>query len=198
MAWQVVGTVLVGIAVGHFLLPAAAVGILDTIVTYALAGMVLCVGIDIGRNKEIWQRMRNLGGKVLLVPLCVVCGTMAGAGIGALFMHLPLKELLAVAAGLGWYSLSGVLIAQIYSVELGTIAFLANVFREIIAFMSIPFLARYISGVVSIAPGGATTMDSTLPLITKTTNPQIGFIAFLNGLVLSAIVPFLVPFILQW
>jgi len=51
--------------------------------------------------------------------------------------------------------------------KLGAIAFLANLFREIVTFFVLPVVAKYFGGVTSIAPGGATTMDVTLPLIQR-------------------------------
>jgi len=43
---------------------------------------------------------------------------------------------------------------------------LADVVRELRALVLIPVLVTYTGKLVAIAPGGATTMDSTLPLIT--------------------------------
>jgi len=133
---------------------------------------------------------------VLLVPAAVAAGSLLGAGLAAPVLAMPLKEVLAVGAGLGWYSLSGPLIAQIYNAELGTIAFLANMSRELLAFVIIPLVARIAGSVAAIAPGGATAMDSTLPVVTKVTDSKTGLMAFVSGLVLTLVVPVLIPFIL--
>jgi len=37
-------------------------------------------------------------------------------------------------------------------------------------------------------------MDTTLPLIAKATNPEIAIISFINGVILSSLVPVLVTF----
>lgn len=198
MVKLIILTVAVGIAAGRWLLPPAWAGQVDLVVTYALALMVFGVGIDIGRNRETWRRIRQMGFKILLVPFAIVGGSLAGAAMTKLFLAMPLKDILAVGAGLGWYSLSGILIAKMHSVELGATAFLANVFRELLAFILIPVIVGYVGKIAAIAPGGATTMDSTLPLITKVTDTHTGLIAFMSGLVLTAAVPFLVPFILTW
>ncbi len=46
---------------------------------------------------------------------------------------------------------------------------------------------------VAISPGGATTMNTTLPLIARTINTDTTVIAIVNGTVLSGLVPLLVP-----
>lgn len=196
MAGYIALTVIFGAITGHFIIPASARPIIENLVTYALAFMVFTVGIDIGANRSAWKQIRQLGYRILLVPVCVVVGSLLGAGLATIVLTMPLKEVLAVGAGLGWYSLSGVLIAKIYSVELGATAFLANVFREILAFVIIPVVVTYCGKIAAIAPGGATTMDSTLPLITKLTDSHTGVVAFLNGLILSFIVPLLIPLFL--
>lgn len=198
MAYYVAIAVAGGILMGWAVLPTAVVAALDGFITALLAFLVFVVGMDIGRNREVWPRIRQLGGKVLLVPLAVAVGSLGGASIAGLFLAMPLKEILAVGAGFGWYSLSGIMIANTYSVELGTVAFLANVARELMAFVLIPFLVAYVGKLAAIAPGGATTMDSTLPLITRVTDTQTALIAFISGLLLTGAVPVLIPLILAW
>jgi len=58
-------------------------------------------------------------------------------------------------------------------------------------------LVKYLGRLISIAPGGATTMDVTLPLIKKTAGDEMVLPALINGIVLSALVPILVPLFLK-
>lgn len=196
LVYLIIVTVFIGIIAGRFIVPDDFAPMLEQIVTYALALMVFGVGMDIGRNRKALRSLKSLGWRVLFVPLAVAGGSLAGAAVGTAVLDMSLNEVLAVGAGLGWYSLSGVLIAKMYSVELGAIAFLANVFRELLAFILIPVLVGYVGNLAAIAPGGATTMDSTLPLITKVTDPQTALIAFMSGFVLTTFIPFLIPFLL--
>ena len=196
MVYIIIGTVLIGILAGRFIIPEFFAPALELVVTYALALMIFGVGIDIGRSRNALSSLKKLGWRVLLVPLAVAGGSLIGAASATFVLEMSLKEVLAVGAGLGWYSLSGVLIAQMYSVELGTIAFLSNVFRELLAFILIPILVGCVGKLAAIAPGGATTMDSTLPLIKKVTDPQTALIAFTSGFVLTAFIPFLIPVLL--
>lgn len=192
----IVAAVLSGIAIGWMLPSVMSSDILDKVVTYILAVMLFGVGISIGHNRRELIRIKEVGLRIVLVPLAIAGGSLLGASIGSLFFTMSLKEVLVVGAGFGWYSLSSVLITQLYSAELGAIAFLANVFRELMAFVLIPFLAIHVGKIVAIAPGGATTMDSTLPIIAKMTDTSTAMIAFVSGLILTTMVPFLIPLLL--
>lgn len=169
----------------------------DAITTYALCVLLFSVGIDLGRNREGWLRLKTLGTKIVLVPLSIAVGSIVGAVLVGFLVMMPFNEAAAVGAGFGWYSLSGVLIARVYNVEVGTIAFLANVFRELIAIILMPVLARKWGGYVTFAPGGATTMDTTLPIVNKAAGPDIALVAFISGVLLSTLVPFLVPLLIN-
>lgn len=191
MVYSIPAAIVIGFLAGSYLEQESAW--VDGIVTYSLALMVFLVGVDIGRNRKVWADIRSLGFRIATVPLAIATGSIAGAAAAGLMLAMPMTEAAAVGAGFGWYSLSGVLLAKLHSVELGTTAFIANVIRELLAFVTIPFLARGSNPLTAIAPGGATTMDSTLPLITKLTDARTSLIAFLSGLILTALVPVLVP-----
>ncbi|GMB01167.1 lysine exporter LysO family protein [Pelosinus sp. IPA-1] len=192
----IVAAVLAGISLGWLLPSVINSQVLDNVITYVLAAMLFGVGISIGHNRRELVKIKAVGWRILLVPLAIAAGSLLGASIASLFFNMSLKEVLVVGAGFGWYSLSSVLITQLYNAELGAIAFLANVFRELMAFVLIPFLAIHVGKVVAIAPGGATTMDSTLPIIAKMTDTSTAMIAFVSGLILTTLVPFLIPLLL--
>jgi len=127
----------------------------------------------------------------------VAAGSLIGAvALGLLGGVVP-GEAALVGAGFGWYSLSAVLIAQGYDLTLGTLALLTNVFREFLAILLIPAVARRLGKAAAVAPGGATAMDVTLPIIAAHTDSQTAILAFYSGTVLSALVPVVIPFILQ-
>jgi len=96
---------------------------------------------------------------------------------------------LAIASGFGWYSLSAVIISKSLGADFGSIAFLANMFREVLSIVFIPLIAKYMGGFVCIAPAGATSMDTTLPIIDKYGGDEAAVVAFIHGFVLSALVP---------
>lgn len=133
-----------------------------------------------------------MGLKVLLVPLMVAIGSIVGSVIGGSILGMPFNESGAIGAGFGWYSLSAIELAK-HSAELGTLAFITNVSREIIAIITIPLIAKYIGKLESIAPGGATSMDTTLPIVSNATDGNTAVISFITGVSLSLLVPILVP-----
>ncbi len=73
------------------------------------------------------------------------------------------------------------------------VGFLTNVFREILAFVFIPIIAKRIGFLETIAAGAAISMDTGLPLITKNTNQEVALISFISGVIISLSVTVLVP-----
>ncbi len=193
----IVISVIIGIVLGITVLKNSYLPTIEIITTYALAALLFGVGVDIGLNKEAFYELKVLGFKIILIPILIVIGTLLGTYLASLVLNMVAKEAMAVGAGFGWYSLSAVLITKIHSVELGSVAFLTNVFRELLTIISLPFVVKYIGKIPSIGPGGATTMDVTLPLIKKVSGEEIAVPAFISGVVLSSLVPILVPFILN-
>lgn len=196
MTWLIILSVGVGFVAGFFLDPVLAAG-LDQISTIALAALLLGIGIDLGSNQKIWEGLRTKGWRILLIPLAVALGTLLATGLVAPLIGLRLNEGTAVGAGFGWYSLSGVILAKLYSDEIGALAFLTNVFRELMAVLLMPLLAKHIGYITTIAAGGATSMDTTLPLISSVTDQETTLYAFVSGAVLSSLVPLLVPLFIR-
>ncbi|MGM0411356.1 MAG: lysine exporter LysO family protein [Bacillota bacterium] len=196
MTYMIVFSVIIGIFLGLFFLPPGLLDIMDSITTFALAALLFGVGVDLGKNKEIFSELKTLGWHILALPFLVAIGSILGAIIIGAFIGFSSNEAAAVGAGFGWYSLSGVILGELHSVELGSLAFLANVFRELITIISLPFIVKYFGKLTSIAPGGATTMDVTLPVIKETAGEEVVIPAFFSGAVLSILVPILVPFLL--
>ena len=75
---------------------------------------------------------------------------------------------------------------------LGTIALLANISREILTLLAAPLLVRWFGNLAPISAGGATTMDTTLPIITRTAGQQFVVVSIFHGFVVDFSVPFLV------
>jgi uncharacterized membrane protein YbjE (DUF340 family) len=187
----------VGVCLGYWVIPTNLTGYFDQLTTVALFILLFGVGIDLGQQRETWHRLYKMGWRVILVPLLVAVGSLVGAVLVGFALGMPINESSAVGAGFGWYSLSGVLIAKIYTMELGTIAFITNIVRELMALLLIPLVAKYVGNYSAIAPGGATTMDTTLPVIAKSTDADTAVVAFINGTVLTALVPILVPLLIR-
>ena len=170
---------------------------LNPLIDLGLCLLLFFVGIDIGKSKGILTELKKSGLRIVILPLSIVVGTLVGGAFSSLFIDLSLIEASAVSAGLGWYSLSAIELSK-HSAELGSIAFLSNVSREIMAIIAIPFIGKYIGHHETIAAAGATSMDTLLPIITKNTSSGIAVISFFTGVVLSSLVPILVPLIISF
>ncbi|MGM0498884.1 MAG: lysine exporter LysO family protein [Bacillota bacterium] len=198
MTILIFSSVVIGILAGYFLLNGGETVFLDSITNYSLAVLLFGVGIDIGASREIIEDLRIMGWKLIVIPILIAVGSILGAVMTGLIFNFSAGESAAVGAGFGWYSLSGVLISKLHSAELGSLAFLTNVFRELMTVMVLPLVAKYFGSLASIAPGGATTMDVTLPLVKESGGEAVVIPAFISGAVLSTLVPILVPLFLNF
>lgn len=196
MSFKIILAVVAGIGAGYFILPGEMLQYTDYILDIGLCLLLFFVGIDIGKNKGVLEKIKKIGFRVLLVPVMIIIGSIFGSIIAGFILGMPVNEAGAVGAGLGWYSLSSMMLVT-YSSKLSALAFISNVTREIIALLTIPFISKYIGHIESIAPAGATSMDTSLPLIAKSTNPQTAIIAFISGVIVSTSVPLLVSVIIK-
>ncbi|PID55504.1 hypothetical protein CSB45_15700 [candidate division KSB3 bacterium] len=178
---------------GLFPIPAE-LGKMSSWVLYLL---MFLVGMGIGGDENSLNILKESSLKIILVPLAVIAGSLGGAALLSLVFHsMPLDEILAVSAGFGYYSLSSLFITELRGETAGTIALLANIMREIFTLLASPFLARYTGPLGPIASGGATSMDTSLPIITLYSGPSYVLVSLFSGIVLTIAVPFLVPFLL--
>lgn len=165
---------------------------------YVLYILMFFVGVTIGGDTTAWKMIKSVRGRIFFVPLSIIIGTLTGVGLVSLGMKdISLKESLAVGAGFGYYSLSSILITEISGETLGIIALLSNIFREIITLVASPLFATYCHKLAPIASGGATSMDTTLPIIIKTAGKNYAVISIVSGTILTILVPFIVTFILK-
>jgi uncharacterized membrane protein YbjE (DUF340 family) len=164
---------------------------------YSLYALMFFVGIGIGADGNALNIIRKTKIKIVLVPLCIILGSLLGATITSFFIpEISMVQAMAVAAGFGYYSLSSIFITEISGETLGVIALLSNISREIITLLATPFFVKHFGKLAGIASGGATSMDTCLPIISESTGKEWAIIAVFSGVVLTIIVPFLVPFIL--
>ena len=169
----------------------------DNYGSYALYLLMFLAGVSIGSDRNSWTVLATHNYKIIWVPVTIIVGTMAGSTLVALILpSLTLRESLAVGSGFGYYSLSSVFITQLHSHSLGVVALLSNIFREVATLLATPILVRYFGKLAGIASGGATAMDTTLPVISRYSGKEYAIIAVFSGIVLTILVPFLVTFIL--
>lgn len=162
---------------------------------YALCALMFCVGMSIGNDPHTMRNFRSLNVRLMLLPLFTILGTLCGAAVAALVLtSRSLPECMAVGSGFAYYSLSSIFITEYKGVELGTIALLSNISREIITLLCAPLLVRFFGPLAPIASGGATTMDTTLPVIIRYSGREYAILSIFHGFIVDFSVPFLVTF----
>ncbi len=167
----------------------------NDITMYVLYLLMFQVGL-----KDILCSIRP---KLLLVPLATIIGTLtASALVSLLITKWSVFDCLAVGSGFAYYSLSSILITELkeaslgvqMATELGTIALIANIIREIMALLGAPLFVKYFGRLAPICAGGATTMDTTLPIITRYSGKDLVFVSIFHGILVDFTVPFFVSF----
>ena len=170
-------SVIIGILGGLFFKNGFILENIDSFISLGLFLLLFFVGMDIGNNNEVFNQLRNMSKKILLLPIITILGSLIGGAIASYFISLSLGESIAISSGMGWYSFSAIELSKI-NAHLGGVAFLSNVLRELSAILFIPFIAKKIGSYESVATAGATAMDSVLPVINKSNPPDVAIIAF--------------------
>lgn len=170
----------------------------DDIAKWILYALLFFVGIQIGSSKNMFTAVKRFGWRITLVPLATTVGTFAGVAlISMLLPHRSLSDCLSVGAGFAYYSLSSILISEFRGPELGTVALLANIMREFIVLICTPWMVKYFGKLSPICAGGATTMDTTLPVITRYSGSDYVIVALFHGMIIDFSVPLWVSFFLN-
>ncbi|MDP2874704.1 MAG: lysine exporter LysO family protein [Holophaga sp.] len=160
----------------------------DAVGDWLLRLLLLSIGFDLGVELHKLD-FRKLALPMLLVPFFNILFSLGCGLVFSLFTRLSVRESLLLYSGLGWYSLSSVLIAGHGMALLAILAFIHNVFRELLTIVTVPFIAR-ISPYLPIYLGGATAMDVTLPFIQKYCGREYTLVAFYSGVICSlAVIP---------
>lgn len=171
----------------------------DAISKWVLYALLFFVGIQIGSSKNVLSVVRSYGFRIAMVPIATTVGTFAGVALVSLILsHRSLTDCLSVGAGFAYYSLSSILISEYRGAELGTVALLANIMREFVVLILAPWLVKYFGKLAPICAGGATTMDTTLPIITKFSGTNYVVIALFHGMIIDFTVPLWVSFFLSF
>ena len=186
------GALALGVAYGLAGVPLAPVDFVADHSDAVLFALMFLVGISVGGSRGLLGKLRQYHVRVLIVPAGIVIGSVLGGLACAPLVGMSLPEGAAVASGLGWYSLAGVMMTDIAGAKAGSITFLANLLRELVSFFSIPWIAKHLNYPTCIAPAGATSEDTTLPMLVRCTNGETVVLSVLNGVICSALVPVLI------
>ena len=168
---------------------------------YILYALMFQVGISIGSNKTLKELVGALRWKMLIIPVGTVVGTLLVSALASLLLsRWSVFDCMAVGSGFAYYSLSSILITQFktpsvglqLATELGTIALLANIFREMMSLLGAPLIRKYFGKLAPISAAGVNSMDVVLPVITLCSGKEMIPIAILHGILIDMSVPFFV------
>ncbi|ENX22734.1 hypothetical protein F892_01976 [Acinetobacter vivianii] len=162
---------------------------------YLLLIFIFLIGVELAFTQfdRSW-----LSWKILLVPVAAFIGSCLAAIVNYFILsnHYSLNEVMALAQGYGWYSMSGILFTELHSAKLGGIALLTDLFREIFAILLMYCLGwRFPRSAISSA--GATSMDVTLAMVKQSCGTHYVPHAMMSGLILSLLAPLLISLFLS-
>jgi len=186
-----VGSLIAGLALSSLDLNGVTADQVSSLVDILLMVFVFIVSVDVGAGLDR-RTVSSLGKDALLLSAGTVMGSLM---VGLAFSFVPslgMKGALAASLGMGWYTLDGPLVTASLGALAGATGFLSNFLRELFTFFAYPVFKRRLGGRSSISLGGATTMDTTLTVISAVGGEEVAALSFLHGVIITILVPFLV------
>ncbi|MFI3315201.1 MAG: lysine exporter LysO family protein [Rikenellaceae bacterium] len=161
--------------------------------SYVLYVMIICVGMSIGGDIKLLDATKKYGYRIFLPPVATIVGTLGGALIlGICWSGRSVVDCLTVSSGFGYYSISSIITTELRGEELGVVSLISNVCREVFTLLFTPLLVVAFGKVAPICSGGATTIGTTLPIITTFSGKEFAIVAIFHGFVIDLLMPFIV------
>jgi len=171
--------------------------------------LLFFIGISVSDELGKLREASALAGKVARLLFSTVIGSAIGGllsgvaialsssldEVGCFSLICVVKYSTAISLGMGWYTFTGVLLST-HSYFLGFLGFTSNLLRELLTFAIYPLLPEKLLA-SGISMGGATTMDTTLPIIHRFGGPKVSLLAFVHGAVLTLIIPIILPLVIS-
>lgn len=162
----------------------------SSIIKISLLSMLFFIGIQL-RTSNLSIKHILLNRKGIMTTMIVIISCLLGGFIFSLIYKLPNFQGLAMASGYGFYSLSGSLIKEAYGPLMGNVTLLNDVLREVVALTIIPLtITRFKYATLGVS--GATSMDFTLPMLTRGAGLTIVAPAIVQGFLLSLLPPIII------
>ncbi|MEM3770025.1 MAG: lysine exporter LysO family protein [Candidatus Bathyarchaeia archaeon] len=156
---------------------------------FSLIVLLFLMGLLFAVDEKAVAKMRQAKFKILVFPLAVALGSIIGGLVGGTILRINIFASMGVCAGYGWYTLAGPLAGQLFGLEWGALGFTVNLLRELVTIV-FASLAAKLDRYAPIAMGGATAMDTTLPIIVRYCGQDTLITAFSSGFILTMAAPF--------
>ena len=165
------------------------------------ANTTIQVGLNLGANAELGKMVKDIRFSSLLLPFFTIIGTLVfSAAASLLLTSWNIYDCMAVGSGFAYYSLSSLLIVQLKEAsagieiasQLGAIALLANIIREMLALFGAPLYASFFGKFAPVSVAGINSMDVCLPVISRYSGKNIVPVAIIHGIILEISVPLLI------
>jgi uncharacterized membrane protein YbjE (DUF340 family) len=186
---------LVGIVVG---VVAPAVPVESPIKLFLLL-MIVAVGFQSAQEIRTLKSTRGSAVSttsalvVLLgLPVAVIMGTLCSCAIAGLFLTYGWRDSMLCGAPMGWQTLGGPMIQELRGLQLGNVAFLTNMFRDVVSLVMIPLVSRRGYALLGVTPGGVSSMDILLPGIMAASGRHVLLYAMWVGASCSFWAPILI------
>ncbi len=172
----------------------------ERLATVSLQVLIGLVGLSTGSNPRLGSILRGIRPVIVAVPVASVAVTIAAGAVTGYFLPVGAADGSLAVSGMGYYSLSSMIISDLRSedmghaaaMSLGAIALMANIVREIIALIVIPLIGSRLGIYGSTAMCGVTSLDVTLPTLASTFGAEAIPVALVNGIILEISTPFTV------
>jgi uncharacterized membrane protein YbjE (DUF340 family) len=155
----------------------------------SLVALLFLMGMLFMLDEKAVAKIREAKFRILVFPISVALGSIIGGLFGGLILRIDLFASMGVCAGYGWYTLAGPLAGQLFGLEWGALGFAVNLLRELVTVVGASLFIK-LDKYAPIAMGGATTMDTTLPIIVRYCGQDTLIIAFSSGFILTMAAPF--------
>ncbi len=185
-------SVISGLIIGIFLMNKTYEIFLNYSLVISLIMLYIGVGIFLGSNLKVLKYVKEIGIKILLIPLVIVIGSILGGAIAGKILGIPINISVISAGGMGYYSLTGAFMTSKFGIEAGTYGFVVNIMREFFTVLFLPILIKISKG-SAIASGGAGNMDTMLMPVTKFVGAELGLVTLITGIILTFFVPIILP-----
>ena len=177
------------------------------ITKWGLYLLLFCVGLGLGMEEGFFESLKTLPLRSLLLPMVTIAGSLLGGLLAWVLVSLlhaeatgmspGLSDTLAITSGFGYYSLSSVMLDEARGPMIATIALASNLLRELFTLLAAPLLRKLFGPYAVISSGGATSMDTTLPVAVRYGGSRYAPVSVYHGFALTVAVPFIVSFFIS-